>query len=122
MNENELVLLWPDKALSPNARVHWAKKAKAAKCYRNHAFVNCRMKKLSAPETIGKLHVWIDFYPPDKRRRDSDNLLASIKNALDGIAEALGVDDSRFVCHPWIKDQVGKDGAVRVRITAGPEG
>jgi hypothetical protein len=29
-----LHLPWPPKELSPNARVHWAKKSKAAKAYR----------------------------------------------------------------------------------------
>lgn len=38
----------------------------------------------------------LDFYPPDKRRRDVDNLLASLKSALDGICDAWGIDDSRF--------------------------
>jgi crossover junction endodeoxyribonuclease RusA len=34
--------------------------------------------------------------PKDKRHRDYDNLLAASKSMLDGIAHALGVDDSRF--------------------------
>lgn len=38
----------------------------------------------------------ITFYPPDKRRRDRDNAQASLKHHLDGIADALGVDDYRF--------------------------
>ena len=39
------------------------------------------------------------FYPPDGRRRDVSNLHAAMKAALDGIAEAMGVDDSGFVQH-----------------------
>ena len=35
-----------------------------------------------------------------ERRRDRDNAMASLKAALDGIAEALGVDDSRFIVGP----------------------
>ena len=38
----------------------------------------------------------ITFIMPDKRRRDRDNLLASSKCTLDGIAQALGVDDNNF--------------------------
>ena len=68
----------------------------------------------------GRLHLWIDFYPPDRRRRDDDGLLASMKAARDGIADALGVDDSRFVSHPWIKDEVRKGGEVVIKITGGP--
>ena len=68
----------------------------------------------------GPLHVWIDGYPTDRRRRDADGLLSSLKAALDGIAKAMGVDDSRFVPHPWIKDEVRKGGEVRIRVTSSP--
>ena len=37
------------------------------------------------------------FYPPDRRSYDRDNLLARIKSGLDGMCDALGIDDSRFV-------------------------
>lgn len=36
----------------------------------------------------------VTFRPPDKRRRDKDNMIASFKSGQDGIADALGVDDS----------------------------
>jgi crossover junction endodeoxyribonuclease RusA len=36
------------------------------------------------------------FCPPDKRKRDLDNLLARMKAGLDGLADALGVDDTIF--------------------------
>lgn len=45
-------------------------------------------------------------------------MIAAFKSGRDGIADALGIDDRRFVCHPYVKDQVG--GMVKVRITAGP--
>lgn len=48
-----------------------------------------------APEE-GGIALRFDFHPPDKRRRDLDNMLASIKAGVDGIADALGVDDQRF--------------------------
>lgn len=35
----------------------------------------------------------IAFHWPDKRRRDDDNAIASIKAYKDGIADALGMDD-----------------------------
>lgn len=56
------------------------------------------------------------FYMPDKRRRDADNLLAACKPALDGIAAALGVDDSRFkpIHVDWAIGE--KPGAVIVSI------
>lgn len=117
----DLVFPFPPRELSPNGRCHWAKKARVAKDYRATAYILCRKAAIALPETTGKLHLWIDFYPPDKRVRDADNLLASGKSLIDGLAEYYRVNDSRFIFHPWLKDEVIKDGCVKVRITAGPE-
>jgi crossover junction endodeoxyribonuclease RusA len=115
---NSVTLPWPAKELSPNARMHWAQKAKFAKAYRMACFTLCLQAKLAKPETEGRLHLWLDFYPPDRRHRDDDNMIASFKAGRDGIADALGVDDKRFVCHPFVSDQIG--GMVKVRVTVGP--
>jgi len=118
---NELMLLWPSRDLRPNARVHYHRKAKAAKAARQEGMVialAAGWHRITLPE--GRLHLWIDFYPPDKRRRDDDGLLASFKPCRDGIADALKIDDNRFVSHPYVKDEVRKGGEVRIRITGGP--
>lgn len=118
----ELVLPWPDRTLSPNSRAHWTKLAKARKKARADAHMLTKAAGwhlVKLPE--GRLHLWIDFYPPDRRRRDDDNLLSSTKAQRDGIADALGIDDHRFVSHPYVKDEVRKGGEVRIRITGGPE-
>ena len=51
------------------------------------------------------------FLAPDNRRRDGDNMLAAAKALLDGMAQALGVDDSRFkpISVDWARgpDKVG---------------
>lgn len=114
----ELTLPWPPRVLSPNARVHWAVRSKAAKLYRQACFVLARKAGWTqAPE--GRLHLWIDFYPPTRRSYDDDNLMASFKNARDGIADALRVDDKVFVSHPMVKTETG--GMVKVRLTQEPQ-
>lgn len=120
---NELILPWPSRDLHPNSRVHWSKRSRAAKDARamSMLFALASGWKPGAVPTEGPLHLWIDGYPTDRRRRDADGLLSSLKSALDGISDALGVDDRRFVPHPWVKDEVRKGGEVRVRITGGPE-
>ena len=118
----ELVLPWPSRDLHPNSRGHWSKRAKAAKAARASAHLialEAGWHREQVPD--GRLHVWIDGYATDRRRRDADGLLSSLKPALDGIADALGIDDRRFVPHPWIKDEVRKGGEVRIRVTGGPE-
>jgi crossover junction endodeoxyribonuclease RusA len=118
----ELVLPWPDRRLHPNARVHWKAKSPVTKAARSTAHLlalEAGWHRVELP--AGKLHVWIDFYPPDRRRRDDDGLLASMKAARDGIADALKVDDNRFVSHPQLMDEVRPGGQVVVRITGSPK-
>lgn len=120
----ELILPWPARALHPNARVHWRTKAAATKDARHSAFHLARAAGW-APGILpadGKLSLWVDFIPPDRRRRDDDGMPAAFKAWRDGLADALGIDDNRFRSFPYLSDrEVVKSGCVRVRITLGPE-
>lgn len=98
-----IVLSWPDKRLSPNAkrRSHWRVYQPAIKVDREAACIlTCaalpieRRKAIAATE--GKIPVTIRFYPPDARLRDDDGIIGAFKHARDGIADALQVDDHRF--------------------------
>lgn len=117
----EVTLPWPPKELNPNARVYWSKKAKAAKAYREDCFYLARqidnvvIFNHSDFDTDRKLNLWLTFYPPDRRARDDDNMLASFKSGRDGLAAALGIDDKRFISHIAVSDQIG--GMVKVRVT-----
>ena len=114
MREYLIRLPWPPSSLSPNARGHWSIKAKAAKKARGEARLlsqACGCRALAADA----LTVEITFHPPDRRHRDTDNMLAALKSALDGIADATGVDDSKW--HYGIRrgDPI-KGGAVLVHV------
>lgn len=118
----ELTIPWPPKDLSPNARVHWSVRRKAVKTYRDACFwATKQLMALGGWQNLpdGDLHLWIDFYPPDRRHRDDDNMLAAFKSGRDGIADALGINDKRFRSHPYAKEQIG--GMVKVRITGSPD-
>ncbi len=106
-------LPWPPKELNPNARVHHYAKARAAKHYREAAY----WLTVAAQALPGK-HLDITFLPPDARRRDLDNMLASAKNALDGLADAIGVNDREFTMTLRRGEPV-KDGRVIVSIRTG---
>lgn len=115
-DEVQTVLLpWPPKELSPNARGHWAKRSRAAKAYRMQCFLLARKAMLVAP--AGRLLLSLEFMPPTARRRDDDNLLASFKAGRDGLADALRIDDSVFVSQVQLSKQVHPGGVVRVRIS-----
>ncbi|WP_447590127.1 hypothetical protein [Aquipseudomonas campi] len=58
----------------------------------------------------------VEFIPPDARRRDDDNCLAAFKSGRDGLADALGIDDNRFVTQIRMSSETIKGGAVRVAI------
>jgi crossover junction endodeoxyribonuclease RusA len=113
----ELTLPWMPKALSPNARTHWRKKAPITKAYKQACWALCKQAGMVAPDSP-KIALWLDFYPPDRRHRDDDNMVASFKAGRDGIAQALGIDDKRFVMRPFVQDAVG--GFVKVRLSNYP--
>lgn len=111
-----LTLPWPPAACSPNARVHWSKKSRAARQYR--AACHLLAKQADLPTPTGEALLILEFVPPDRRRRDDDNLLAMFKAGRDGLADALGVDDSIFATQIRLSKETTKGGAVRVRIQA----
>lgn len=81
----------PSRFLNPNARIHWAKKARAVKAARTLAKLT--LSPLIQPGSPSPKHYVLHFYYPDKRRRDDDNAAASCKAYRDGFADALGIDD-----------------------------
>ncbi|WP_417834728.1 RusA family crossover junction endodeoxyribonuclease [Thalassospira xiamenensis] len=89
----EIKLPWPPKELNPNARLHHHALARAKAAYKAACGWEMKaqgVKKLSA----SALHVSLTFYPPDRRHRDLDNMLSSMKAGLDALSAAVGVDDS----------------------------
>ena len=91
-------LFWPPRETSPNWRGHWATKARSVKKYRR----DCWLIALGAGVRVdweGDIHLGITFHPPSRRRYDQDNLIASLKSGLDGLADALKVNDTRSRIH-----------------------
>ena len=120
-----ITLPWPDSRLNPNQSkgMHWAataslrKSAKASghfltmKALRETGAVRAGFQKAPAPVPLT-----ITFVQPDRRARDRDNLLAALKPALDGVANALGINDSEFEPITIKREYGGKPGSVRVEI------
>lgn len=115
MSKASLYLPWPDKRLSPNARVHWTALARAkkdAKKWAYHCALEAGLRNIDAT----KVSVRYTFSPPTLRRRDQDNLIASMKAAADGIAMAIGIDDSQWQIAVSPCGPVEKNGMVKVDI------
>lgn len=114
MAEYLLRLSWPNKPLWQNRRVHWRKRSDAAANYRREAWAIAKQHKV-ARSPDAELHFF--FHQPDNRKRDLQNMPATQKAAIDGIADAMGCDDSGFKCHwpvEW-SDNV-KGGCVLIHI------
>ena len=88
-------LPWPDKRLSPNARNHWTAKAEASQTAKAQgAYLTWAALPDAGWITPDELEAQYTFHPPDRRKRDIDNFLASMKNYQDGVCAALAIDDS----------------------------
>jgi Holliday junction resolvase RusA-like endonuclease len=92
-----VTLPFPHPGLSPNRShgKHWSATSALRKTARQEAFI---LTKSLRPSVVGdgSVSLKITFVQPDKRQRDRDNLLSALKPSLDGIADALGINDSRF--------------------------
>ena len=102
--------------MSPNARIHWAKLAKVKKAYRHACCTLAWQAGIGGVfDGCARLDVALVFYPPDRRQRDQDNMLAAMKAGLDGLADAMRTDDRKFRTTFDVADQIG--GMVKVTIS-----
>ena len=115
----EIVLGWPPSDLSPNKRLHWAKLATAKKEYRKNCLSASReqLKKYSKLNNLPeRLVLEMTFIPPDRRSYDRDNLVARMKSGIDGLSDALRINDKRFNTVISTMDQDYLGGFVKIRI------
>lgn len=109
---------WPPKELLPNKRLHWAAKAKAAKAHKwLCALAIHQWKQDTGMSLAGRVKYRLTFSPPDKRRRDVDGCISSIKYLIDALSEAAHVDDSKFeITFPRTFSEPVKGGCIRVQV------
>lgn len=116
----EIELPFPDKKLSPNARIHWAVRSKAVKKHREWAhattFHQMVTNKLKRSPFLGRIKVYASFIPPGNYGYDKDGLASRLKAYQDGIADALGVDDKLFDPQPIEILEPSKDSRVIIRL------
>jgi crossover junction endodeoxyribonuclease RusA len=98
----KIELAFPPKGLFPNRAMgsHWTKTREAKTAYKEECHWLTKQQMKNWAPTDAHVRVTIRFVMPDKRRRDTDNCLAAAKSGLDGMADALGINDQQF--HPVI--------------------
>jgi crossover junction endodeoxyribonuclease RusA len=89
-------LPFPAKILWPNGRGHWAEKARAVKAARQAAWAAALAAGVKSLPLGYPFAIAVTVYPKTRNAIDADNAVASLKASLDGIADALGVDDQTF--------------------------
>ena len=111
----ELLLPFPDMRLSPNKRMDHRWLTGVRHIARNTGYFAAKEAGLRVPDRT-PLHMFLTFHAPDARRRDGDNILSSMKSYIDGIFDALGVDDSNIRLTTYGFGKPIKGGQVVVRI------
>ena len=90
---------WPSRMLSPNGRANPFALARVKRLAKSFAATATREaiagRAVAYPVGV-RLRYDIVTRPKCRRNRDDDNTVAMLKASLDGIAQALGVDDSQF--------------------------
>ena len=120
MDRLKITLLLPPPQLSPNWRGHFMAKARATKKYRTQAFGESlfQLQEARMPKPWWReATVQATFWFKDLRRRDRDNMLASLKAAFDGLADAhIVVNDSCITHLPVLVGVDKKDPRVELEI------
>jgi crossover junction endodeoxyribonuclease RusA len=118
-------LPWP-QGLFPNQRLPDWQKTKLIREHRQYAYLLTRsalatMTKRGEPHILpeGDIPLWIIGYPkPSGKIGDDDNLISACKAGRDGIAEALRIDDKRFITQPVEWRARRQFGALKIEIGA----
>lgn len=96
MNNGTLIELpWPPSSLSGHNNGAWYNKDRVVATHRAWAFHATRAARHQV-EPTGDIRIHFYFIPPDNRG-DRTNFPNRIKPYIDGIAEALGINDKRFL-------------------------
>ncbi len=105
-------LPFPPASLSGHNTGHWRSKSAVVAKHREWARLATLATKIDTSGGEFDIRVIVTFYPPDKRG-DRINFPNRMKPYFDGIADALKVNDSRFVPHYQFAEPV-KGGRVVV--------
>jgi Holliday junction resolvase RusA-like endonuclease len=107
----------PDPALNPNKRLHFYKLA-AAKRNAKEEMIARVIEQVKKPYTaFREAHIIITWVAKDNRRRDIDNLFASMKPYIDGlVAYGILTDDSADLISYTLEYEKGDENDTIIEI------
>lgn len=109
-----VILPYPDSRLSPNARLNRYALNEVKQQARQIGFTAVKQSGVYIHDA--PVQLFVKIFPPDNRRRDDDNILASLKSYRDGMFDALGIDDNRVKLTTFGVGKVTQGGAVYIWI------
>jgi len=95
--------------LSLNGRMHWAQKAEITRKLRGYVTATAGAR-LHVPR-CQRINVTLVYVPRDGRRRDRDNLVATLKPCIDGLVDAGIVPDDSPEYVTWGPPEIAKPNA-----------
>ena len=109
---------FPPAELFPNRAkgTHWGKLYKIRSDYREGSTWLAKHQLKGWKHKGGNIKLTLTFEMPDKRKRDADNCLAAAKGALDGLADALFVNDQLFQPIMIYRVEGRKPGSLTIEI------
>jgi len=110
-----LAFPFPNSKLSPNSRIDRRYVTKERQTARELGYWTAIENKL-AFSGDKPLEFYMLICPPDRRRRDDDNILSAFKSTRDGIFQALDLDDSLIQRTIVERGDVEAGGAVYVEL------
>jgi hypothetical protein len=108
-------LPFPPASLSGHAKGHWRSKSDPTAKHREWAKNATLAANIGITDATGDIRVAVTFYPPN-HRGDRVNFPNRMKPYWDGIADALKVNDSRFLPAFYFAEPVKGEGKVVVTI------
>ena len=115
MTPIEFTLPWP-----PSVNHYWRNFrgrmviGERGRAYRRDAIASIRQQRIPADGVGGPLSVRVHAFPPDRRRRDLDNLQKALLDAV--VAAGVIEDDSNIDELQVVRGKVQSGGMVWVRI------
>ena len=99
VNRNAITIRmpWPDDALWQNVRVHWAARSAATRSARALAGWECKASGCKFITLTGPPLIRWSVHRPPKSRADYLNAIGACKPYLDGIQDAMMIDDGKFL-------------------------
>ena len=103
----------PDRKLNPNKRLHHMQLYAAKRNAKDEA-IALVLEQGRPAVPYEKAHITITWVAKDKRRRDPDNLFASMKPYIDGLvdAELIADDSAKNVSYTLRYERGDKDNTI----------